>query len=114
MKKLIIVWQAMAIATLIVAVMYLCSSCCTEANANNNETIEYYYEDNYTVAPATGICLQDVQFSNGLPIYDNKPVVFTADVCQVLAMIFNNEDFKSYPIAAVAFDCGEYIVVDLD
>lgn len=113
MKTLFNIWTSFCIATLLIAVLYLCSSC-TKANANNNETIEYYYEDNYTVAPATGICLQDVQFSNGLPIYDNKPVVFTADVCQVLAMIFNDEDFKSYPIAAVAFDCGEYIVVDLD
>lgn len=113
MKTLFNIWTSLCIATLLIAVLYLCSSC-AEANANNNETIEYYYEDNYTVAPATGICLQDVQFSNSLPIYDNKPVVFTADVCQVLAMIFNNEDFKSYPIAAVAFDCGEYIVVDLD
>lgn len=113
MKKLITIWQAMAIASLIVAVLYLCS--CKNAQANTNESeVEYYLEDNFTVAPSEGICLQDVYFDNGLPLYNGKPCVFTEDVCELLTHIFYGNNWKEYPVAAIAFNCGSYYVIELD
>lgn len=111
MKKIITIWQAMAIASLIVAVLYLCG--CTDAQANDD--VEYYLEDNYCVAPATGIVFQDIQFINDVPYYNCKPVVFTAEACNIMArLLYKDLQDYPYPFAAVAFDCNEYYVVDID
>lgn len=88
------------------------------ANATNttpeSESINYWEEDNYCLAPCEGIVLQDVQFTNGNPVFKGLPVVFSSDCCETLTKIFNSEDDTIYPIAAIAFYCGEYIVVELD
>ena len=113
MKKLFDIWASMAIATIIVTVLYLCSGC-TEVNASES-SIEYYYEDNYCVAPATGIVFQDIQFINDVPYYNFKPVVFTAEACNIMArLLYKDLQDYPYPFAAVAFDCNEYYVVDID
>lgn len=114
MKTLFNIWTSLCIATLLIAVLYLCSSC-TEANANTSEDIEYYLEDNYCVAPATGIIFQDIQFVNDVPYYNCKPVVFTAEACNIMArLLYKDLQDYPYPFAAVAFDCNEYYVVDVD
>lgn len=112
MKKIVTIWQAMAIATLLVAVLYVCAGC-KQASANENET-EYYYEDNFVTAPSEGICLQDIQFTNGSPFYNGKPCILTSDVCELLTRIFYNNDWEQHPVAAVAFNCDEYYVIELD
>jgi len=113
MKKIVTIWQAMAIATLLVAVLYVCAGC-TQANANENNEIEYYYEDNYCIAPSEGICLQDIQFNNGSPFYNGKPCILTSEVCELLTRIFYGNDWEEHPIAAIAFNCGSYYVIELD
>ena len=116
MKKIVTIWQSLAIATMIVTILYLCSSCTeTSANTNNNaETeIDYLAEDNYCLAESEGIVLQDVQFINGCPFYKGKPVVLTPDSCEVIASIFSGQH-EEYPVAAVAYDCKGYYIVDLD
>lgn len=112
MKKLFNIWASMAIATIIVTVLYLCSGC-TEVNAANEST-EYYYEDNFVTAPCEGICLQDIQFNNGSPFYNGKPCILTSEVCELLTRIFYGNDWEQHPVAAIAFDCNEYFVIELD
>lgn len=112
MKKIVTIWQSIAIATLLVAVLYLCAGCEEiTAQTNNSE-----YEDEFCLAEGVGIVLQEIQFTNNEPYLYGEPAYLTDEAQILIQAIFDDEtDIWKVPIAAVCWKTsyGGY-VVDLD